>query len=364
MASDSTYTLSCCPDIPRGYSPYRLLDAEGNEVREVNEFLDAQATRGLSLLTLRTYGYSLLNFWHWAQQSKTALCELKEADLLEYIRFQKLSSPKKKAEASPKTINLRLSALRALYRFHSGSDIPAGRRSYRARSHPFHNAAAAERGYLHPSRPRIPQLRVKTPRRVVVPLSTEEVRDFLESLRTWRDLSVTALMLLCGLRSREVIELRSEDLHLAEAQIRIFGKGRKERVVPLAAQVTSPLQRYLEVERPPTSTPRLFVSLKGQKRGEAMTPSGVRSLFRHHRRSARVPKANPHRFRHTFGADMARAGISIPALMKLMGHSNIQTTMLYVELSPKDVWDEFHRVVERIPRERMSLKLKEDASES
>ena len=49
-----------------------------------------------------------------------------------------------------------------------------------------------------------------------------------------------------------------------------------------------------------------------------MTPSGLRSLFRHHRRSSRVLKANPHRFRHTFGADMVRAGMSLPALMKLM----------------------------------------------
>ena len=81
-----------------------------------------------------------------------------------------------------------------------------------------------------------------------------------------------------------------------------------------------------------------------------MTPSGLRSLFRHHRCSSRVPKANPHRFRHTFGADMVRAGISLPALMKLMGHGHIQTTMLYVELSPREVFEEFQRVVQKLPR--------------
>ena len=85
-----------------------------------------------------------------------------------------------------------------------------------------------------------------------------------------------------------------------------------------------------------------------------MTPAGLRSLFRHHRRSGRVEKANPHRFRHTFGSDMARAGISLPALMKLMGHADIHTTMLYVELSAKDVWEEFQRVVRRIPRGRIA----------
>jgi hypothetical protein len=69
-----------------------------------------------------------------------------------------------------------------------------------------------------------------------------------------------------------------------------------------------------------------------------MTPAGLRSLFRHHRQASHVPQANPHRFRHTFGTDMARAGISVPALMHLMGHAHIRTTMLYVQLSPQDVW--------------------------
>ncbi len=61
-----------------------------------------------------------------------------------------------------------------------------------------------------------------------------------------------------------------------------------------------------------------------------MTSAGLRSLFRHHRRKSRVPLANPHRLRHTFGSDMVSAGISLPALMHLMGHSHIETTMLYV----------------------------------
>lgn len=76
-----------------------------------------------------------------------------------------------------------------------------------------------------------------------------------------------------------------------------------------------------------------------------MNAAGLRSLFRHHRRCSKVPQANPHRFRHTFGADMVRAGISVPALMHLMGHTQIHTTMLYVELAPQDVWCEYARAV-------------------
>ena len=77
-----------------------------------------------------------------------------------------------------------------------------------------------------------------------------------------------------------------------------------------------------------------------------MTAAGLRSLFRHHRRSTQVSQANPHRLRHTFGSDMVRAGISLPALMHLMGHAQIHTTMLYVALAPQDVWREYARAVQ------------------
>jgi site-specific recombinase XerD len=60
-----------------------------------------------------------------------------------------------------------------------------------------------------------------------------------------------------------------------------------------------------------------------------MTTAGLRSLFRHHRCTTGVRRANPHRFRHTFASDMITAGVSLPALMQLMGHADIQTTLVY-----------------------------------
>ena len=152
-------------------------------------------------------------------------------------------------------------------------------------------------------------------------------------------------MLLDGLRSCEILSLQLEDLKLADAQLRVLGKGRKQRTLPLPGEIMEVLQSYLRLERPLTNSPYLFISLKGRRRGQPMTPAGLRSLFRHHRLRSTVPSANPHRFRHTFGADMVRAGISLPALQHLMGHSQIHTTMLYVELAPQDVWREYARAV-------------------
>src|SRR5262249_54975672 len=205
---------------------------------------------------------------------------------------------------------------------------------------------AAPFGYRRPRRG-LHGLRVRLPHRVVVPLVSDEVAQFWSSFRTFRDMSIVALMLFNGLRSREVLDLSLDDLRFGEGEIYIHGKGNRERLLPLAEKTIQVLKKYLYLERPRTDSPCLFICLKGRRRGDPMTLAGLRSLFRHHRRQTKVAKANPHRFRHTFGADMVRAGISLPALMRLMGHADIQTTMLYVQLSREDVWQEFHRAVQK-----------------
>lgn len=335
---DSGFVLAFCPGRPAGFSPYRLRDRTGEDVVEVNDFLDAEATRGLSVRSLRAYGYSLLNFWRWLDSRGRGFSEISDRDvLLDYVRFQRNAA----VEPAPATINHRLTAVSCLYRFRTGSELPIESPSS---SHPYHSSAASPTGYLYPARRRRGRWRVKTPRRVVVPLSRAEVRSFLASFSTWRDIALASLMLLSGLRSREVIELDLRDHDPDEGRLRVRGKGQKERTVPLPGEVLHFLGAYLELERPEKAARTLFVSLKGRRRGQPMTPAGLRSLFRHHRRSSGVRNANAHRLRHTFGSELAAAGISLPALMKLMGHTDIHTTMRYVEISPHDVWEEFRRV--------------------
>src|SRR5271168_3498417 len=83
-----------------------------------------------------------------------------------------------------------------------------------------------------------------------------------------------------------------------ELQIRVLGKGKKIRVLPLDHDSVKLLDHYLYLERPPQCGLPLFVSLKGPSRGHRMTAAGLRSLFRHHRQTTGVRKANAHRFRH------------------------------------------------------------------
>ena len=153
------------------------------------------------------------------------------------------------------------------------------------------------------------RLRVKVPKRNVVPLSVDEVARFWSSFRTSRDLAIVGLMLLQGLRSAEVLALNRDDALLSEAQLRVPGKGNKFRFLPLAPETVQLLEHYLRLERPIPCSPALFVLLKGPARGTRMSTAGLRSLFRYHRRTTGIKLAPPHRFRHYSGlrTDLARA---------------------------------------------------------
>jgi site-specific recombinase XerD len=321
------------------------MEQDGGEIAWVNRFLDMQRVRGLNEFSLRTYGHLLLHFvrW-WEQQPGVDVLRLDphsftEATLIDYVRAQREEWPK----LAPETINGRSSMLRRLFRFHFQVEMPHG--PYRlqrlwwappgGRHRRGRSAAAAA------------DLRLKVPPRVIEPLSVEQVQRFWSSFRTARDIAVVGLLLLNGLRSCEVLALELEDLRLSEAQLRVRGKGAKVRMMPLPPETIRLLDCYLKTERPPTNAAQVFVSLKGKARGKPMTKAGLRSLFRHHRAVTAVRKANPHRFRHTFGSDMIRAGVSLPALQRLMGHANIETTLLYIQISPQDVYEEYARAVAR-----------------
>jgi integrase/recombinase XerD len=329
-------------------SPYRLLNDRGCEVTWANQFLDAQTVRQLSLRSLRAYAYDLLHLARWFDHTRHSLHRLNQSVLLDYVRHQLEHQPAPTAQ----TINHRLCVLRCVYRFHHAQEIPGKplfQRRYSTRS---------SLGYGRRQTKITTNLRLRQPRRLIVPLSADQVARFWKGFRTFRDLALVALMLQNGLRSCEVLQLQLEDLLLSEARLHVLGKGRKQRFLPLTADTLQVLQSYLHLERPLTNSSALFVSLKGRRRGQPMTTAGLRSLFRHHRLVSKVPQANPHRFRHTFGRDMVRAGISLPALMHLMGHADIHTTMLYVQLAPEDVWREFARAVQQrlplSPPEQMS----------
>jgi site-specific recombinase XerD len=329
------YSVLYRSSLPPSACPYRLLDEQGREIDWANSFLDAQHLRRFSLRSLRAYAYDLLHFARWSQHP---LSELTETKLQDYVRYQLDQQPQPK----PPTVNHRLTVLHCLYRFHQGCDIPSGS-SHFQRLCPTRSAL----GYGRPGRATISRLRLKEPQIAIKPLTHQQVEQFWDSFHSHRDIALVGLLVLDGLRSAEVLALQLEDFQLAGAQLRVLGKGDKQRLLPLPEKLVEAIATYLRLERPPTSSSSLFLCLKGRRRGQPMTLAGLRSLFRHHRAASEVPSANPHRFRHTFGVDMVRDGISLPALQHLMGHAQIRTTMGYVQLAPADVWSEYARAIEK-----------------
>ena len=211
----------------------------------------------------------------------------------------------------------------------TGNPVPSPRRGQGIRP-----AARGLLGHLGPGRPRGGGRLVRQPRRLPESLPAGDVDVFMASLRTHRDRAMVLAMLLGGLRSAEVRGLKLADVDMGRRRLRVIGKGGKERHVPVDQAFFTELAAYLRLERPPgLATAECFVVLRGPTTGAPVTEAGLRSLFRRHREASGAVRVRPHRLRHTYGTELAAAGIDLLVLRELMGHTSPETTASYVHLS-------------------------------
>lgn len=321
---------------------YRLVPETGRSLRHANQFLVALGVRGLSAATVESYAYDLVLVFRWLKKRKRPFASISSRDLLLWIQAMK------EAGMKPASINRRLSSLESFYKFCFGRPVPrADLVSYPT---PYYRRGAAPRVRgLFVRRRKEMQLRVKAPKPLIDPLEVEEVNRFLEHISHYRDLSIVLLMLFCGLRSCEVLSLKTYYIDFERARIRVLGKGNRERAMPLPERVISVMRKYLRFERPnSTNNDHFFVILKGERRGQPMTRAGLRRLFRYWREISGVHKARPHAWRHCFGTNMARHGVGLPTLQKMMGHADFKTTLRYINLAMQDVAEEYSRAMTRI----------------
>jgi site-specific recombinase XerD len=211
-------------------SPFRVVEQPmGREVEWVNRFLDRECVRRLAETSLRSYAMDLLHFLRWwvSVNHTDAICEeaLRSSALLDYVRFQSGEHPRPAAA----TVNRRVGVVERALR----NQFPDTAPPFAPGFHSFHwRRSPLGYGRRHPMMSR---LRVKQPKRILLPLSVDEVSRFWSSFHTSRDLAIVGLMLLQGLRLREVIGLNCEDILLSESEMRVHGKGNKIRVLPLAS---------------------------------------------------------------------------------------------------------------------------------
>lgn len=198
---------------------------------------------------------------------------------------------------------------------------------------------------------------VRTPRTLPRVLSPGEIDALVGALRTHRDRAMVQAMLLGGLRRCEVLGLRLEDLNVGERRLFVAeGKGGRQRVVPVSGRFFACLGAYLEQERPAAaSTARVFVVLKGARRGAPLSASGLDEILDGARARAGLTRATCHQLRHTCFTRLREAGMALEAIQAQAGHASIDSTRIYLHLANDWLEKEYLRAAEAIEAQDIAL---------
>lgn len=198
-----------------------------------------------------------------------------------------------------------------------------------------------------------PTVSIRMPKKAhVLPqtLSVDETETLLCSIDTstplgLRDRAIFELFYATGIRLSELVALNVDQIYIGMEYVRVFGKGRKERIVPVGEYAVQALQEYIHKGRPllcKPDEPALFVN----HRGERLTCRGVQYLLNKHITQAAVNKhVSPHSLRHSFATHLLDAGADLRVVQELLGHVNLSTTQIYTRISQaklKSVYNRAH----------------------
>lgn len=199
-----------------------------------------------------------------------------------------------------------------------------------------------------------PTERIESPRtwqRLPTFLTREEVVRLVESPSEddpayWRDRAILELLYATGIRVSELVTAKVSHLDLDEDLLQVFGKGSKERLVPVGRTAAIVVRRYLSEVRPRLDKGRGEGILFLNQRGRPLTRAAVWVLVKRAAERAGVEKAvSPHTLRHTFATHLLEGGADLAAVQELLGHADISTTQIYTHVDReylRDVHRRFH----------------------
>lgn len=325
---------------------FRISGGQVGDVEVVNAFLAHLQVRAFAPLTVRSYAFHALSFLRFCDLRQVRLAEVTPMDVFDFLDWLATSKSvgavvelRRGRGAAASTMNQRIAALRGLFEFAvicgmiDHSPVPSARRSSGMRA-----KRRGLLGHISTGRPRNGGRLVREQRRLPEALEPDEVAEFLADLDSYRDRAMVLAMLLGGLRAGEVRSLLLADVDLGARRLRVVGKGGRERVVPVDRAFFIEVAAYLRTERPADSSAlECFVVLRGPTRGQPLTEAGMRRVFRTHRDRSGAVRVRPHRLRHTYGTELAAAGLDLLVLRELMGHASPETTAGYVHLSPETI---------------------------
>jgi integrase/recombinase XerC len=172
-------------------------------------------------------------------------------------------------------------------------------------------------------------------------LPVDEMMDLLRSLpgggeKHARDAAILELLYSSGLRVGELVALRREDIHLEEGTVRVQGKGRKVRIVPVGGKAVRALTEYLaarEARGPFPDSPERGVLFRNLRGGGLTARSVARILEEALRRAGTGRRLSPHGLRHTFATHLLESGADLRAIQEMLGHASLSTTQRYARVN-------------------------------
>ncbi|MGO8680125.1 MAG: tyrosine-type recombinase/integrase [Limisphaerales bacterium] len=200
---------------------------------------------------------------------------------------------------------------------------------------------------------------VKEPQLLPIVLRHEQTREVLRRIPTtnatgWRDRAMLELLYSTGIRAGELLGLDVAAVDFTGETARVFGKGQKERIVPIGKTALRLLESYLRGVRPfllrDPREPALFINEHGQRLSYAAL---LRRVHRHAGRVALDVTVTPHTFRRSCATEMIRAGANLYHVKDLLGHETLDTLRHYVKLNVEDIRETLRRCH---PRERAEEK--------
>lgn len=280
--------------------------------------------RGLSRNTLAAYRTDLLQFGAFLAERSVAAEDSTAADVGDFLAD--LARGNGRAPCGTATLNRKTACLRSFYR----------------------HLRRAELIDADPTASIRPPRKGRTLPKV---LSHGEVTRLLESVNgaeppDLRDRAILEVMYGCGLRASETIGLEVGSVDLRRDFVRAFGKGSKERIVPLGREAATAVRRYLRSGRPVLTGDGEERALFLNQRGGALSRQGLYKVIQGRAKAVGLSeRMSPHTLRHSFATHLLSGGCDLRSVQEMLGHADVATTQIYTHLSGeriKDVYFEAH----------------------
>ena len=287
--------------------------------QSLSDYLDhLRVERGLTESTLEAYERDLRKLEDFA--GKRPLLGLTQRDLTEFVSHlrERGLGPRSQARA--------IHAIRGYYRYGVREGLIDG--------DPMENLRAPRAFQALP--------RYLTPKQVETLLAAPDVSRPLGI----RDRAILEVMYATGMRASEVTGLPAESVDMGLGIVRVFGKGRKERLVPLGSVARDWVRRYLAESRETLTKGRPAPTLFVNHRGRPLSRMGLWGIVRRHAVTAGVERTlTPHVLRHSFASHLLERGADLRSLQAMLGHADISTTQIYTHVTRerlRQLYDQFH----------------------